>query len=86
VIKEFENGLIQRHIPTEKGDHIFTEVRPNGVLAMTLPEGTRMVEMSNGRLYAFEPDGSYEIEKLSGLRMSSSPDESVRTFAQRLIS
>lgn len=80
VIKQFDNGLIQRHIPTESGDYIFTELRPNGVLTMTLPEGTRMVELPSGRLYTFEPNGSYEVERQTGLRMSSNANETVRTF------
>lgn len=80
VVKQFDSGLIQRHIPTGNGDYIFTESRPGGVLTMDLPGGTRMIELPGGRLYTFESNGTYTVEKQSGLRMSANDTNSVRTF------
>lgn len=80
VIKQFDSGLIQRHIPTESGDYIFTEARQSGVYTMDLPGGTRMIELPTGRFYSFYRDGSYAVEKPSGLRLAQSGDEQIRTF------
>lgn len=80
VIKQFDNGLIQRHIPTGNGDYIFTEVRPSGVLTMTLPDATRMIEFPSGRSYIFETNGTYSVQRPSGLRMSANDSASIRTF------
>lgn len=80
VYKEFDNGLIQRHIPTGNGEYIFTEKRPGGVLTMNLPTGTRMIELPGGRLYTFEPDGTWIVKRPSGLRLTSNADDTIRIF------
>ncbi|CAN5683371.1 hypothetical protein BH10CYA1_BH10CYA1_03320 [soil metagenome] len=80
VIKHFENGRIQRHIPTGNGDYIFTDLRPSGVLTTDLPGGNRIIKLHTGRIYSFESKGGYEVQKQSGLRMWANADDSVRTF------
>jgi len=75
VVKQFESGLTQRHIPMSSGEFMITEQAPNGTLTMTLPDGTRMLESPTGRMYSFEPDGSYEIQRQTGLRLNVSPDD-----------
>jgi hypothetical protein len=70
VIKQFDSGLIERHIPMSSGKYMVTERSPNGTLTTILPEGTRLVESPTGRVYSFEPDGSYDVMKQTGLKMS----------------
>lgn len=76
VVKQFESGLTQRHIPMNSGGYVVTERAPNGTLTMTLPDGTRMLESPTGRLYTFEPNGAYEVQRQTGLRLNVSPDGS----------
>jgi hypothetical protein len=79
VVKQFESGLTQRHIPTSSGDFLVTERAPNGTLTMILPDGTRMLESPTGRMYSFDPNGSYEIQRQTGLKLNVSAD-GTKTF------
>ncbi len=79
VVKQFDSGLTQRHIPMNSGEYLITERAPNGTLTMILPDGIRMVESPTGRMYRFEPDGSYEIQRQTGLRLNVAAD-ATKTF------
>jgi hypothetical protein len=74
VVKQHDSGYIARFIPTQDGKYIVTECTPSGTLSVTAPDGTRLLETSTGRTYSFDPNGSHDIMRPTGLRLQVAPN------------